>query len=130
MTAPGVALSTLRTLRTLFLTGERSEPQVLEIHGELLRSFGALEASDNDNYWSTEFGSSITALMTSSAFAPLPARAESARLPQVGMKVRVVDDDGKEVPEETTGNLVLARSMASGALGRLWNKEAGFQKAS
>lgn len=119
----------LRTLRTLFLAGERSEPQIVEVYGKLLQQLGAPGASVNDNYWSTELGSPITGLMISPAFAPLPARPGSAGLPQAGMDVRVVDDDGKEVSEGTMGNLVLAKPLAPSALGGLWNNEAGFQKA-
>ncbi|CAO1618722.1 unnamed protein product [Parajaminaea phylloscopi] len=126
MTAPGI---NLRTLRTLFLAGERSEPQIVQVYSDLLRRLGAPGASVNDNYWSTELGSPVTALSISPAFAPLPARPGSAGLPQAGMDVRVVDDEGREVSEGVMGNLVLARPLAPSALGGLWNNEEGFQRA-
>lgn len=39
----------LRTLRTLFLAGERSEPQIVETYAKLLAELGAPGASVNDN---------------------------------------------------------------------------------
>lgn len=126
MQAPGVSL---KTLRTLFLAGERSEPSIVQAFSDLLKTLGAPGASVNDNYWSTESGSPITALMLSSAFGPLPARPGSAGLAQPGMDIRIVDDDGKEVPEGTMGNLVLAKPLPPSALGGLWNNPDGFQRA-
>jgi propionyl-CoA synthetase len=39
----------LRTLRTLFLAGERSEPQIVSAYADLLKELGAPGASVNDN---------------------------------------------------------------------------------
>ena len=38
----------LRSLRTLFLAGERSEPGIVTYYGRLLKELGAPEASIND----------------------------------------------------------------------------------
>lgn len=46
MKASGV---NLKSLRTLFLAGERSEPQIVEAYGQLLREVGAPGAVVNDN---------------------------------------------------------------------------------
>lgn len=78
---------------------------------------------------STESGSPITALMLGSAWGALPSRPGSAGLPQVGMNVQVVDDEGRPVPQGTMGNLVLARPLAPSALGGLWNNAKGFQSS-
>lgn len=116
----------LRTLRTLFLAGERSEPQIVETYANLLAELGAPNANVNDNYWSTESGSPITALMLGSAWSPLPSKPGSAGLPQPGMDVRIVDDSGKEVQKGQMGNLVLAKPLGPSALGGLWNNSKGF----
>lgn len=46
MKSPGV---NLRTLRTLFLAGERSEPQIVSAYADLFKELGAVGASVNDN---------------------------------------------------------------------------------
>jgi propionyl-CoA synthetase len=48
MRAPGVSL---RSLRTLFLAGERSEPSIVEFYRDTLKELGAVGATVNDNYW-------------------------------------------------------------------------------
>lgn len=119
----------LRTLRALFLAGERSEPQIVQVYSELLKELGAPGAVVNDNYWSTESGSPITALMLGSGWSPLTARPGSAGLPQPGMDVTIVDDEGKEVKQGEMGNLVLRRPLAPSALGGLWKNPDGFHKS-
>lgn len=119
----------LRSLRTLFLAGERSEPQIVETYAALLEELGAPGASVNDNYWSTESGSPITALMLGDGWSPLEARPGSAGLPQPGMDVQIVDDNGKMVRQGDMGNLVLRPPLAPSALGGLWNNPEGFHKS-
>ncbi|TKY90591.1 hypothetical protein EX895_000589 [Sporisorium graminicola] len=123
MRAPGVDL---RSLRTLFLAGERSEPQIVAKFERLLKELAAPGAQTNDNFWSSESGSPITGLMMSSAFGPLPARPGSAGLPMPGMDVRIVDDNGRELPRGQMGNLVLATPLAPSFLGGLWRNPDRF----
>lgn len=123
MRAPGVDL---RSLRTLFLAGERSEPQIVAKFERLLKELAAPGAQTNDNFWSSESGSPITGLMLSSAFGPLPARPGSAGLPMPGMDVRIVDDSGRELPRGQMGNLVLAPPLAPSFLGGLWRNPDRF----
>ncbi len=126
MRAPGVDL---RSLRTLFLAGERSEPQIVARFERLLKELAAPGAQTNDNFWSSESGSPITGLMLSSAFGPLPARPGSAGLPMPGMDVRIVDDDGRELPHGKMGNLVLATPLGPSFLGGLWRNPERFHKS-
>ena len=126
MRAPGVDL---RSLRALFLAGERSEPQIVAKFERLLKELAAPGAQTNDNFWSSESGSPITGLMLSSAFGPLPARPGSAGLPMPGMDVRIVDDNGRELPRGQMGNLVLAPPLAPSFLGGLWRNPDRFFKS-
>lgn len=80
-------------------------------------------------YWSTESGSPITALMLGGAWAPLSAKPGSAGLPQPGMDVHIVDDEGKPVPQGEMGNLVLRKPLAPSALGGLWDNAEGYHKS-
>jgi propionyl-CoA synthetase len=129
----------LRSLRALFLAGERSEPTIVSVYQELLDKFGSpTGAHVIDNWWSTESGSP----MTGRALAPETALAESGhrRPPPPGIKpgsagkampgfdVRVVDDDGKELPRGTMGNIVLGLPLAPSAFRTLWDDENRFYK--
>ncbi|PWN47318.1 acetyl-CoA synthetase-like protein, partial [Violaceomyces palustris] len=119
----------LRSLRALFLAGERSEPQIVSKFERLLKELGAPCAQTNDNFWSSESGSPITGLMLSSAFGPLPARPGSAGLPMPGMDVRIVDDEGSELPRGSMGNLVLKTPLGPSFLGGLWMNPERFKKS-
>ncbi len=71
----------------------------------------------------------ITGLMLSSAFGPLPARPGSAGLPMPGMDVRIVNDAGVELPRGQMGNLVLAPPLAPSFLGGLWRNPSRFHSS-
>ncbi|KAH8916775.1 putative acyl-CoA synthetase [Atractiella rhizophila] len=119
----------IRSLRSLFLAGERSEPGIVSRYQELLGELGAPGAVVNDNYWSTESGSPITAVMLSETFKSLRPRPGSAGLPLPGMDVRIVDDDGKEVGRGEMGNIVLAPPLAPSALVTIWEDPKKFHDA-
>ncbi|KDE03155.1 hypothetical protein MVLG_06350 [Microbotryum lychnidis-dioicae p1A1 Lamole] len=119
----------LSSLRSLFLAGERSEPSIISRYQTLLTQYAAPGAIVNDNYWSTESGSPITALQLNSAFPPPAPRPGSAGLPLPGMDVRIVDDEGKEVKRGEMGNIVLGQPLPPSALGTVWKNEARFQEA-
>lgn len=129
----------LRTLRALFLAGERSEPSIVSAYQELLDQYGAPGGSHViDNWWSTESGSPMTgralapelALPPGSAQRPPPAgiKPGSAGKAMPGFDVRVVDDEGKEVPRGNMGNIVLGIPLAPSAFRTLWEDEERFYK--
>ena len=60
----------LRSLKALFLAGERSEPSIVTLYQELLEKYGARGAHVIDNWWSSESGSPITGI----ALSPLAGR--------------------------------------------------------
>lgn len=130
----------LRTLRSLFLAGERSEPSIVETFQTLLSKYGAPGAQVVDHWWSTEVGSPITGIAQhaeegltdkkqgSPAAAPLAIKPGSAGKPMPGFDVRIVDDNGKEVPRGTMGNIVLGIPLAPTAFTTLFNDEERFYK--
>ncbi|CRG90457.1 propionyl-CoA synthetase [Talaromyces islandicus] len=132
----------LRSLRALFLAGERSEPSIIRTFQDLLAQHAAPGAAVIDNWWSSESGSPITALALQSelgfttphsseakrATSPLPARPGSAGKPMPGFNVRIVDDDGNEVPRGTMGNVVMAIPLAPTAFTTLFSDEERFYK--
>ncbi|TQV90328.1 acyl-CoA synthetase [Cordyceps javanica] len=138
----------LRSLRALFLAGERSEPSLISMYQDLLDKYAAPSGAHViDNWWSTEVGSP----MTGRALAPhaaadsrtrgtskdaavtpplLPAiRPGSAGKPMPGFDIRVVDDEGNEVARGGMGNIVLGMPLAPTAFRTLWGDEERFYKS-
>ncbi|KAI9751003.1 MAG: hypothetical protein M4579_006213 [Chaenotheca gracillima] len=128
----------LRNLRYLFLAGERSEPQIVEMYQRLLSKHCADGAKVIDNWWSSESGSPISGIASVAAagkdfhskdqVAPLPIRVGSAGKPMPGWDVRVVDDDGNEVEKGKMGNIVLNVPLAPSGFTTLWKDEDRFYK--
>ncbi|TKA43415.1 hypothetical protein B0A54_05897 [Friedmanniomyces endolithicus] len=128
----------LKSLRALFLAGERSEPAIVTMYQELLAKHCAPQATVIDNWWSSESGSPMTGLALLPGVAtqfndhtwhpPLPVKAGSAGKPAPGFDVRVVDDEGKEIPKGSMGNIVLGIPFAPTGLTTLWNDEERFYK--
>lgn len=131
----------LKSLRALFLAGERSEPSIVQNFQDLLTKQAAPGAVVIDNWWSSESGSPITGLALRSDLGytpttkqekhqpPFPIKPGSAGKPMPGFDVRVVDDDGHEVKRGTMGNIVLAIPLAPTAFRTLFNDEERFYKS-
>lgn len=100
----------LRSLRALFLAGERSEPNIVKLYQELLNEHGAAGANVIDNWWSSESGSPISGIALAPQFGkdlettkpttPLPVKPGTAGKVMPGFDVRIVDDQGKELEGE------------------------------
>jgi propionyl-CoA synthetase len=130
----------LKSLRALFLAGERSEPSIVLAFQDLLAKYGAAGATVIDNWWSSESGSPISGVALRSAIGginagstqgriidnPLPIRPGSAGKPMPGYDVRIVDDDGFEVERGMMGNIVLAMPLAPTSFTTLFNDDKRF----
>lgn len=129
----------LRSLKGLFLAGERSEPSLITMYQEILNRYAAPGAQCIDNWWSTETGSPITSrtLMPHAGFdrktkidnhPPALLKPGSAGKVMPGFNLKVVDDDGKEVAPGDMGNIVLGLPLAPTAMRTLWEDEERFYK--
>lgn len=132
----------LRTLRALFLAGERSEPAIISAYQELLDEYAAPPDEGGshviDNWWSTESGSPITGralvphvatdVKRTERHPPIGIKPGSAGKAMPGFDVRIVDDEGNEVPRGTMGNIVLGLPLAPTAFRTLWEDEERFYK--
>ncbi|RSL66986.1 hypothetical protein CEP54_003500 [Fusarium duplospermum] len=129
----------LKTLKGLFLAGERSEPTLIEMYQELMTKYCAYNAHVIDNWWSTEVGSPITgrALVPHAGkhrktdvrgHPPPQLKAGSAGKAMPGFDVRIVDDEGVEVERGCMGNIVLAMPLAPTGFRTLWKDEERFWK--
>ncbi|KAM5371993.1 hypothetical protein ACJZ2D_007749 [Fusarium nematophilum] len=129
----------LKTLKGLFLAGERSEPTLIEMYQQLMSKYCAYNAHVIDNWWSTEVGSPITgrALVPHAGkhrktdvrgHPPPHLKAGSAGKAMPGFDVRIVDDEGVEVERGCMGNIVLAMPLAPTGFRTLWQDEERFWK--
>ncbi|KAF2876757.1 AMP-binding enzyme [Massariosphaeria phaeospora] len=128
----------LRTLRGLFLAGERSEPSIVQMYQKLLTRHCAGGAVVVDNWWSSESGSPISGIALSAAAGedfdssyrhrPLAIKAGSAGKAMPGFDVRIVDDEGNEVERGNMGNIVMGMPLAPTAFTTLWEDDERFYK--
>ncbi|MEM2123998.1 MAG: AMP-binding protein, partial [Methanolinea sp.] len=102
----------ISSLRTLFLAGERCDPDTLA-WAEKTLGVPAI-----DHWWQTETGWAIGANPV--GIAPHPVKPGSCTRPMPGYDVRVLDDAGREVPAGTAGALVIAVPLPPGCLTTLW----------
>lgn len=127
----------LKSLRALFLAGERSEPSIVTMYQELLREYAADGANVIDNWWSSESGSPISGIAlvphagkdrktTIRGAKTLAIKPGSAGKAMPGFDVRVVDDSGNEVKRGSMGNIVLAIPLAPTGFRTLWHDEERF----
>ena len=108
----------LSCLRTLFLAGERLDPDTWQWAGR------HLGVSVVDNWWQTETGWPIVA--NPLGLEPLPIRPGSPSVPVPGYNVRVVDSRGRQVQAGTEGAIVLRLPMPPGTLPTLWGDDERY----
>ena len=110
----------LSRFRTLFLAGERCDPETLHWAQETLR------VPVIDHWWQTETGWAIAANCI--GIELLPVVPGSPTLPAPGWQLKVVDAAGEDVPAGQTGALVVKLPMPPGATPTLWNAEERFRE--
>jgi len=108
----------LSRFRTLFLAGERCDPDTL--HWAQQR----LGVPVIDHWWQTETGWPIGANCLGLGVIPVKPGSCARAVP--GYDVRVLGPDGGEVPAGQTGSLVLKLPLPPGCLPTLWDNDAGF----
>jgi len=111
----------LSAFRTLFLAGERCDPDTLLWAGE------KLGVPVIDHWWQTETGWPVGANFA--GLGLLPIKPGSCGKPVPGYDVRVLGDDGREVPAGTTGNIVIELPMPPGCLLTLWNRDDAYRES-
>ena len=111
----------LSRLRTLFLAGERADPDTVSWAE---RSLGVPVI---DHWWQTETGWPIAANCV--GLEPLPVKPGSPTKPVPGYDVRVLGDDGRELAPGETGHLVIRLPLPPGCLQTLYRDDAAFRRA-
>ena len=113
--------SDLSGFRTLFLAGERADPDTIEWAEEILG------IPVIDHWWQTETGWPVAANCV--GIEVLPVKRGSPTVPVPGYRVRVVDEAGRDVPAGETGNIIVDLPLPPGCLPTLWQNDAGFERA-
>ncbi|MEX2146906.1 MAG: propionyl-CoA synthetase [Candidatus Rokuibacteriota bacterium] len=111
----------LSRFRTLFLAGERCDPDTL------LWARERLGVPVIDHWWQTESGWPMAANCV--GLGMLPVKPGSPTKPVPGYDIRVLDDRGTEAPAGTTGSIVVRLPMPPGCLPTLWNNDAGYEQS-
>jgi propionyl-CoA synthetase len=109
------------TFECLYLAGERTDPDTLHWAEDLLG------VPVIDHWWQTETGWSIVG--NCRGIEELPVKEGSPTKPMPGYDVRVLDDEGNEVPAGTEGNIVVKLPLPPGTLTTLWRNDERFLKS-
>ena len=110
----------LSKLRTLFLAGERCDPETLRWAEE------KLGIPVIDHYWQTETGWPVAANCLGIERFPVKAGSPTRAVP--GWDLRVMDTDGDEAPAGEIGALVVKLPMPPGSSPTLWNAEERYRE--
>ncbi len=114
-----IARHDLSRFRTLFLAGERCDPDTL------LWAREHLGVPVIDHWWQTETGWPIAANCVGLGALPVKPGSPTKAVP--GYDVRVLGEDGKEAGPGTIGSIVIRLPMPPGCLPTLWNNDAGYE---
>jgi propionyl-CoA synthetase len=110
----------LSRFRTLFLAGERCDPETLGWAEEQLR------VPVVDHYWQTETGWPVVANCIGIERLPVVAGSPTKAVP--GWDVRVMDEDGDELGPDEIGALVVKLPLPPGSSPTLWNADERFRE--
>jgi propionyl-CoA synthetase len=108
----------LSRFRTLFLAGERLDPETFSWAGE------RLGVPVVDNWWQTETGWPIAANLR--GLDPMPLKPGSPSVPVPGYDVVVVDEKGRPAPPGQEGPICLRLPMPPGTLPTLYRDDERF----
>ncbi|MGH7002349.1 MAG: propionyl-CoA synthetase [Alphaproteobacteria bacterium] len=107
--------------RTLFLAGERADPDTIKW------AETRLKVPVIDHWWQTETGWSISANPV--GIELLPVKYGSPTKPMPGWRLEVLDDDKKPVKSGQIGALCAKLPMPPGTLPTLWNADDRYRQA-
>jgi propionyl-CoA synthetase len=107
--------------KCLYLAGERTDPDTLHWAEDMIG------VPVIDHWWQTETGWAIVGNCRGVEELPVKEGSPTKALP--GYDVRVVDDEGVEVPRGTEGNIVCKLPLPPGTLTTLWRNDERFVKS-
>lgn len=111
----------ISSLQTLFLAGERCDPDTLHWAED------KLQIPVIDHWWQTETGWAICA--NCRGIETLPIVAGSPSVPVPGYHVQVLDTDGQPAAPGVIGSLVVKLPLPPGTFVTLWNAPERYRSA-
>ncbi len=109
----------MSNLRTLFLAGERCDPDTLHWAEKVL------QVPVIDHWWQTETGWAIAA--NCMGIERLPVKSGSSARAVCGYDVQVLDHLGKQLPDGEIGTLAIKLPLPPGTLPTLWNADQRYK---
>ncbi len=109
----------LSCLKTLFLAGERTDPDTLHWAED------KMGIPVIDHWWQTETGWAIAANPVGLEHLPVKVGSPSVAMP--GYDVRILGDDGVELPAGELGAIVIKLPLPPGTLPTLWNADQRYK---
>ena len=111
----------LSSLRSLFLAGERADPDTI------YWSKKALNVPVIDHWWQTELG--WPAIATCLGLGEIETRVGSAGRPVPGYHFECLGADHEPIKTGESGDIVLKLPLPPGCLPTLWNNDGGFKSS-
>ena len=111
----------LSKFRTLFLAGERADPDTIKWAENILK------VPVIDHWWQTETGWCIAGNPV--GLGQLPVKYGSPTVAMPGYDVRVVDEQCKELPAGTMGSIVIKLPLPPACLPTLWQADERFRES-
>ncbi len=111
----------LSCFRTLFLAGERADPDTV-VWAEKILGVPVV-----DHWWQTETGWCIVGNPV--GLGLLPVKPGSPTVPMPGYDVRIVDEAGHDLPANTMGSIVVKLPLPPGSLPTLWQQDDRFKES-
>jgi propionyl-CoA synthetase len=109
----------LSRFRTLFLAGERADPETLKW------AEANLKVPVYDHWWQTETGWAICGNPV--GLGALPVKHGSPTVPMPGYDLQVLDEAGRPLPRGRTGTLAVRLPLPPSCLPTLWSNDEGFR---
>ena len=105
----------VKRMRTLFLAGERADPDTVQWAERILG------VPVIDHWWQTETGWCIVGNPV--GLGLLPVKHGSPTVPMPGYDVQIVDEAAKPVPRGQMGSIVVKLPLPPGCLPTLWQQD-------
>jgi propionyl-CoA synthetase len=111
----------LSKFRTLFLAGERADPDTV------MWAERMLNVPTVDHWWQTETGWAIGGNPVGLGMLPIKYGSPTVAMP--GYDVRIVDEACKEMPVNKMGSIVVKLPLPPACLPTLWQQEERFKES-
>jgi propionyl-CoA synthetase len=111
----------LSKFRTLFLAGERADPDTIKWAETMLR------VPVIDHWWQTETGWAIAGNPLGLGILPVKYGSPTVAMP--GYDVRIVDESCREMPANTMGSIVVKLPLPPACLPTLWQQDERFKES-